>query len=391
MKLAVIGLGQCGCNITDALYAVDNYASLLFNRKIDIITDAFAVNTDEADLSGFKHIPKDKTHRILIGNMTTFGHGVGKINADAANIIKSSNSLVTDTILKSRKFHESDAIMAIASGGGGTGSGTIGLVVKALKERVDKPVYAIVVLPFAFEERGDVSYAVMNTATCINTVGKYADAVFLVDNERFRSPGGNLARNLKDTNKEIARSFYDLCCAGEDQRRKYIGSKVMDAGDIKRSLEGISVLGRGEIKLPVFKWHSRSDFHESIKDQSMMLGAIRLAESNFGLSIDLPDARKILVLISAPKDNFEVSTLEEISNYLQEKSPKAIIRIGDYPRKSRGIAVTVIASQLTRIARLERMFMHAENLFNKQVELKKENENKMERMLAFSQNIPTLE
>lgn len=264
MKLSVIGLGQCGCNITDEFYAVNNYATSILGGRVEILTDAFAINTDEADLGGFKHIPKDKGHRILIGTMATFGHGVGKINVDAANIIKASNSVVTDTILRSRKFHESDAIMAIASGGGGTGSGIIGWVIKALKGRIDKPIYAVVVLPFAFEERGDTSYAVMNTATCINTVSRYADAVFLVDNERYRRASSNLAQNLQEVNREIARSFYDLCCAGEEKRQKYVGSKVLDAGDIKHSLEGITALGLGEVDLPAFRW-KKDHFREGIR------------------------------------------------------------------------------------------------------------------------------
>ena len=145
MKLTAIGFGQCGCNITDEFYAINNYSKSFLNRRIEILTDAFAVNTDEADLGSFRHIPRDKRHRILIGGMTTFGHGVGKINVDAAKIIKESHSVVTDAILKSKKFHESDAIVTIASGGGGTGSGTIGWITKELKERVEKPIYAIVV------------------------------------------------------------------------------------------------------------------------------------------------------------------------------------------------------------------------------------------------------
>ena len=84
LKLSVIGLGQCGCNIADELYAVNNYASSFFNRRLEILTDAFAINTDETDLGGFKNIPKDKSHRILIGTLNAHGHGVGKINADAS-------------------------------------------------------------------------------------------------------------------------------------------------------------------------------------------------------------------------------------------------------------------------------------------------------------------
>jgi hypothetical protein len=102
-------------HIADIFYDVSNYSQSIFNRRINIVTDTFAVNTDETDLGGFKHIPKDKSHRILIGNMSTFGHGVGKINTDAAEIIKSVNSVVIDTVLRSAKFHESDAVLVIAA------------------------------------------------------------------------------------------------------------------------------------------------------------------------------------------------------------------------------------------------------------------------------------
>ena len=259
MKIVVVGFGQCGCNIADEFYAINNYAKSIFNRRIEILTDAFAVNTDEADLGSFSHIPKDKLHRILIGAMKTFGHGVGKINVDAAQIIKDSHSVVTDTILKSEKFHEADAIMAIASGGGGTGSGTVGWAIKELKERVDKPVYAIVVLPFGYEEMGDTSYAVMNTSTCLNTVNRYADAVFLLDNERFRKTESSLAQNYKMINREMVMDFYDLCCAGEEWKQKYVGSKVIDAGDIKQSLDGLSTIGRGEIDIPIsYRWRKQN-------------------------------------------------------------------------------------------------------------------------------------
>ena len=284
MKLSIIGLGQCGCNIADEFYAVNSYANSILGRRLEILTDVFAINTDETDLSGFKNIPKDKNHRILIGAMSTFGHGVGKMNMTAAEIIKDSNYVITDTILRSAKFHDSDAIIAIASGGGGTGSGTIGWLVKSLKERIDKPVYAIVVLPFVFEERGESSFAVMNAATCINTVSRYADAVFLVDNERYRKAGSNLSNNLNEINKEIAGSFFDLCCAGEEKNQRFIGSKVIDAGDIKQSLEGIAVIGRGEIPLPVFRWGN--GYREGLNQQSSMLSASYKAQGNFSLSIN---------------------------------------------------------------------------------------------------------
>lgn len=390
MKLVIVGFGQCGCNIADEFYVVNKYAKSIFNRNIEILTDAFAVNTDEADLGGFRNIPSDKGHRILIGHMKTFGHGVGKINVDAAQIIKGSHSIVSDTILKSKKFHETDAVMAIASGGGGTGSGTIGWTIKELKEKTDKPVYALVVLPFGFEEKGDTSYAAMNTATCINTVNKYADAVFLVDNERFRQTASSLSDNIKSINVETVHNFYDLCCAGEERNTKYVGSKVIDAGDIKQSLDSITTVGRGEVGLSAFYRFKKGHFREGIKERGSAGGALRQAENNLGLGIDIQDARKILVLISGPKDVLNLAMLEELSGYLQDKAPKSIIRLGDYPRRGKEISVTLIASQLAEVPRVESLFLRAEKLFAKQQEISKETEQKIKRLQDTSKNLPTL-
>ena len=50
MKLLVIGLGQCGGRIADEFARMNRRARV--KRGVDIITDAFAVNTDIADLSG---------------------------------------------------------------------------------------------------------------------------------------------------------------------------------------------------------------------------------------------------------------------------------------------------------------------------------------------------
>ena len=144
MKIMVVGMGQCGCNIADEFYGINNYAKSFFGRRMEILIDAFAVNTDDADLASVRHIPRDKRHRILIGLAKTFGHGVGKMNAEGAMIMSEAYPVIVENLITSTKFHESDAIVVIASGAGGTGSGGIGWMIKGLKERVEKPVYAIV-------------------------------------------------------------------------------------------------------------------------------------------------------------------------------------------------------------------------------------------------------
>ena len=74
MKIVVIGLGQCGGRIADEFAKLNNKAKR--QRGIEIVTGAFAVNTDAADLSGLTAIKRDYQHRILIGGRKTGGHGV---------------------------------------------------------------------------------------------------------------------------------------------------------------------------------------------------------------------------------------------------------------------------------------------------------------------------
>lgn len=390
MKLVIAGLGECGCNIADEFYAVNSYAKSFFDGHREIVTDAFAVNTDEADLGSFKNIPKDKRHRILVGSLSSFGHGVGKVNTEAARIIKESHSVVTDAILGSSKFSEADAIIVVASGGGGTGSGFIGWIIKELKERTDKPVYAIIALPFGFEEKGETSRAVMNAATCVNTVAKLANATFLLDNERFRRTGGSLSQNLASINGAMVSAFFDLCCAGEEQNQKYIGSKVIDAGDIMQSLNGVSTIGKGGVELSFFyKWH-KENFREGVKERDSAAGALREAESNLGLAVDLKDARRILALVSAPKDVLSVTILDEISGYLQERAPKAVVRIGDSPRRDRLVSVSLVVSELTNVARVENLNLLAENLFARQKEIEQETKERVNKLMESGKNIPTL-
>ena len=86
MKLVVVGFGQCGGRIADEFSRLNRRARS--QRGIEIITSAFAVNTDAADLSGLSNIKPDYQHRILIGGRKTSGHGVGKINELGAEIAR---------------------------------------------------------------------------------------------------------------------------------------------------------------------------------------------------------------------------------------------------------------------------------------------------------------
>jgi len=230
MKLVIIGLGQCGSRIADEFARLNGRARA--QRGIEIITGVFAVNTDAADLSGLASIKSDYQHRILIGGRKTSGHGVGKINELGAEVAREDSDKVIDAIRTARHFFETDAFLIVASAAGGTGSGAIPIITQLVKERyMDKPVYALIVLPFEHEEQTE-ERTVYNTAICLKSINSVADAVFLVDNQRYVRKDSSLRDNLAKINALIVAPFYNLLCAGEEKKAKYIASKMLDAGDI---------------------------------------------------------------------------------------------------------------------------------------------------------------
>lgn len=391
MKISVIGIGQCGCNIADEFWNINSYSRSLFGRGIEIVVDAFAVNTDETDLAGIRHIPRDKHHRIIIGTAKTFGHGVGKINMEGAKIMNEAYPFIVDSVMNSKKFHESDAAVVVASGAGGTGSGGIGGLIRGLKERIDKPIYAIIVLPFQYEQKGENSYAVMNTATCIRTVNQYADAVFLLDNERFAKADVGITTNISIINQKMVKNFYDLFCAGEEQKGKHVGSKVIDAGDIRQTLANICTIGRGEVPISTFYPFKKDHYREAAKQSIGAVGALGLAQNNLSLNVNIEDSRRILVIISGPRDISTLSVMGELSNVLQESSPNSIVRIGDYPRNSKEIAVTLILAQMMAVPKIDELFKRAEYLLNRRQELEKETAQKLQTLYQKGSNVPTLD
>jgi len=139
MKLLVIGFGQCGCRLADGFARLNRRARS--RRGIEIVTGAFAVNTDAADLSGLTAISSDYQHRILIGGRKTGGHGVGKINELGAQVAREDADKVIDAIRTAKRFYETDAFLLIGSSGGGTGSGCLPIMAQHIKDRyMDKPV-----------------------------------------------------------------------------------------------------------------------------------------------------------------------------------------------------------------------------------------------------------
>jgi len=345
VKLLVIGCGQCGGKIADEFARQNMLAHT--QRGIDIITGVFAVNTDTADLSGLSYIKRDYQHRILIGGQKTRGHGVGKINELGAEIAREDSDKVLEGIRAVERFAETDAFLLIAGAAGGTGSGAVPVLAQQVKERyIEKPLYAIIVLPFRYEEVTE-ERSMYNVGTCLKSIYLVADTVVLVDNQRYVREKSSIGSNFANINTQIVTPFYNLLCPGEETNRKYVGARVLDAGDIVQTLAGWTVVGHGTANIPRIKmFDGKLDFRDKANATLRGVQAMNQAINTLSLNCKPEDAKRALYLLTAPPGEMTMDMIKQISSYLKRIAPEAIIRSGDYPRGKGSIDVTVILSEL---------------------------------------------
>ena len=360
MKLSVIGLGQCGCRIADQFARLNSKGHA--ERKATIAPHILAVNTDQADLTGLNYIKKDYMHRILIGLRETLGHGVGKINELGAQLARSDGDKVMDAIKAEPRFYETHAFLIIAGAAGGTGSGSIPVIAQMVKERYpNKPVYALVVLPFEHEESSEAR-SVYNTATCLNSIYDIVDAVFLADNQRYVRKDASLLNNMEKINRQIAEPFYDLMCAGEVTKGKYVGSRTVDAGDIIATLEGWTAIGIGRTELPSFRfpWEiKKRHFREKALETFRGTQALDATVTEMSITCDAKDAGRATYILAGPPKELNMDMVKSISDYVKQMSPNAIIRGGDFPGEKYFIDLTLILSQLSFVPKIKQYYEKA--------------------------------
>ena len=389
MKLVVVGLGQCGGRIADEFARMNGRAK--GRRGMNIITGAFAVNTDAADLSGLSCISKDHRHRILIGGRKTGGHGVGKINELGAEIAKEDADKIVDAIRTTKGFFETDAFLLIAGSAGGTGSGAISVLTQFLKERyIDKPIWDLVVLPFEHEEATE-ERTVFNVATCLKSCYSVADAVFIVDNQRYVRKDSSIQSNISKINSMIVEPFYNLLCAGEEKKSKYIGAKLLDAGDIIQTVVGWTVIGYGKTMAPLFRMPSmKTDFRKKGSEIQKGIQAMDEAISELSLKCNPADCRRALYLVSGPAKEMNMDMVKEIGDYMRDIAPEAIIRNGDYPRERGLVDVTVLLSELSDVEKVRDYYIRSTDLIPEFKKRQEETEDKLKALDDVSKDIPSL-
>jgi len=391
MKLTVIGLGQCGCRVADHFARLNLKAQT--ERKATIAPVIVAVNSDQADLTGLRFIKKDYMHRILIGLRQTLGHGVGKINELGAQLAREDGDKVMEAIKSEPRFYETHAFLIIAGSAGGTGSGALPVIAQMIKERyLSKPIYALIVLPFEHEMTSEAR-SIYNSATCLKSTYDVVDAAFLADNQRYVRKDASLVNNMEKINRQIAEPFYDLMCAGEVTKHKFVGARTIDAGDLIASLEGWTSIGLGRNELPTlrFPWEIRKkNFREKALESFRGSQALDATISDLSINCSPQDAARAMYIVAGPAKELNMDMIKSVSDSIKEMAPNATIRGGDFPGEKHFIDITLILSQLSFVPRIKEFYERATQYAQEHKGQIEETQKRIQTLADLGKELPNL-
>ena len=356
MKLLIIGVGDCGCRLASEFAQLSKLAKT--KRHANIVTRVYQINTDQDILTELTKTGQGQLESVLLRG--SFEEEGSKSNEAGARVMRQESDRVM-TAMRLGGFFEADAFLLIAGAAGSLGSGGVPIIARQLKERyADKPIYALIVLPFDAESADP--QCIQNTATCLKSIDRMADAVILVDNEELRT-GGNITpiEDMDSVNKEIVFPFYDLLCAGEIAVAGSIGAKALDTGDIVQALAGWTTIGIGKTESSEarFLWKKMRDFKEKGSEMLRTVEAMNLALSHLSVNCKLEDAGKAMYLLSIPVKEANIDMSKSLGNRLRELAPNAEIRSGNFYGVKGFAQVTVVISELIYVDRIKSYYERA--------------------------------
>lgn len=352
MKLVLIGVGQAGGKLVDALCQREAVDGASFVKR------AVAINTAKQDLQGLENVPE--TDRYLVGRSRVNGHGVGGDNELAAEIAQAERAELLETV--DVPTADVDAFLVVAGLGGGTGSGISPVLVKELQRVHTEPVCGLGILPS--EDEGGL-YA-LNAVRSLKTLRREADNVLLIDNDAWRTSGESLGDAYAAINEAIAQRLSVLLSAGEFDQSDDIAESVLDASEIISTLQGGGVTAIGYASGPIQSPDSEQSSgllggNDSTVDETtavnLITSTIRQATlSNLSVPCDPTSTGRALVLVSGPPEWLSRKGVERGRQWVEETTNCLEVRAGDYPLPdSEHVAAIVLLSKFTASDRLDRL------------------------------------
>jgi cell division GTPase FtsZ len=351
MKVLVVGVGQAGGKVADALLEYEA------RTRTSFVSDALAVNTARVDLLGLKTV--DVEHRLLIGQSRVKGHGVGADNRTGVEIAREDKDDVLQAV-DELATHETDAFLIVAGLGGGTGSGAAPVIAQELSRMYTEPVYGLGILP----GRDEGGIYTLNAARSFRTFVREVDNLVLFDNDAWRNEGESLQSGFATINAEIARRFGVLFSAGES-RAGAVPETVVDASEVINTLSGggISTVGyatskldRAEMGILSRLGGKRAEVDELDAVNRITSTVRRAALGRLTLPCDIHSAGRALVVVSGPPEYLSRKGIENARRWLEESTGTMEIRGGDYPvPDSEHVAALVLLSGIRNAPRLDEL------------------------------------
>jgi tubulin-like protein CetZ len=358
MKLLVIGVGGCGSRLAGCFSDLNRKARA--ERRVQIVTGAYAVDNEREELVALTKNEYKELQTIYVNHKFDSNNHSAIAGAEMMRI-EGGHVL---TAIRPNDFYDTDAIVFITGTSGRFGSGGVPVLMQQLKDRhLGKPLYAIVMLPFEVEAKEQD--AIYNTALCLKSLQKISEAIFIVDNEKFRL-GGHLASpqdkaELNNINTEIVAPYYDLLCATETLDPRYAGARNIGIGDMLQTLSGLTTIGSGKIIFPMTRtlFKSMPNFQEKGSETQKAMEAMSLALGRLSIDIKLEDTGRALYLLTVPAQGANMDMVKVLSNHLREVTHDAIIRGGDFYGARDHALVTLVLSDLTYVEAVKKYYDRA--------------------------------
>jgi cell division GTPase FtsZ len=249
----------------------------------------------------------------------------------------------------------------------------------------------MVVLPFEHEEHTE-ERTIYNTATCLKACSTVADAIFLVDNQRYIGKSKSSRSNLDWINEMTVEPFYNILCAGEEKKAKHVGTRVLDAGDLRQTISGWTAIGHGRMKLssPGLAFWKANSFRERSATADRGVEALDKAISELSFECNPADASRAAYLVAAPTKETSMSLIKEMGEHMKTIAPDAVIRDGDYPRVGGYIDVSIILSELRNVEKVKRYYAEAASVASRTEQRQKQIVSKLDEIDEAARDVPSL-
>lgn len=352
MKFALVGVGEAGGRIVDALRKVEKNSNRSFSKEQVLVFD-----TTKAAFEQYDHVPPDR--HVLIGDThpEIRAEGLdGDVDLGAEVAREDSDEIYRE--FDKIATHNVDATLVVAGFGGGTGGGIGPVVVEGLQSISDNPVYVLGVLPHDTES----DRTALNAARALQSYVSLSDNVMLFDNDAWYEGQDPIEEQYTELNVELVTRIIAVLATGEIAEAK-LPENMLDTSDLMKALEsgGVSSLGYATTELDrpsglvqrllsVF----RSESDDRMTDAAQIKNLIQeTVKGKLTLPCEVDSTERAILVLTGPPEVCSRKGFETGRYWLEQETDTVQIWAGDEPVDEPLIAASVLLSNVTDVPRIE--------------------------------------